>query len=179
MDKAVVERTRELSALKAVSIGCGPIRDEDALCVDRDPGSAADVFHDLNQYPWPFPDNRFEEVRLSHVLEHLEDPDRVVREAHRICRAGGSVLVITPHFSSYESYGDITHKFHFGLITFKPYYSEPRPLYRLGSRSLGFGSSPLTWPGRLTAALSFDLYEKYFAWIFPGRNMEFRLEVLK
>ncbi|MBI5202019.1 MAG: methyltransferase domain-containing protein [Elusimicrobia bacterium] len=171
--------TRDLSRLKAVSIGCGPVRDEDAVNVDRDPGSVADVFHDLNAMPWPFPDGRFEEVRLSHVIEHLDDPDRVVREAHRVGRAGGIVKIVTPHFSSYESYGDITHKYHFGLVTFKPYYSGARPLYRLASRTLSFGSSPLTWPGRLFAAMSFDLYEKYFAWIFPGRNMEFRLEVLK
>lgn len=178
-DVASEKGTRDLSRLKAVSIGCGPIKDDDAVNVDLDPSSAADVFHDLNQYPWPFPDGRFEEVRLSHVLEHLDDPDRALREAHRVCRAGGVVRVITPHFSSYESYGDITHRYHFGLVTFKPYYRGPRPLFRLLTRRLTFGSSPLTWPGRLLAATTFDVYEKYFCWIFPGRNMEFRLEVIK
>src|SRR5947209_1223036 len=147
---------RDLSKLPALSVGCGPIRDDDAVGVDRDPGSTADVFHDLNAYPWPFPDNRFAEVRLSHVLEHLDDPDRAVREAHRVCKAEGRVRIVTPHFSSYESYSDITHKFHFGLVTLKPYYSGARPLYRLVSRELAFGSWPMTWAGRLCAALSFD-----------------------
>lgn len=177
----VAERrpTRDLAGLKALSVGCGPIRDADAVGVDRDPTSATDVLHDLNSYPWPFAENRFEEVRLFHVLEHLDDPDHALREVHRVCAPAARVRIRTPHFSSYESYGDITHRYHFGLVTFKPYYSAEKPLFRLVSRRLLFGSSPLSWPGRLSAAICFDLYEKYFAWVFPGRNMEFVLEVLK
>lgn len=189
----MVAAGRDLSKLKTLNVGCGPIRMEEALGLDWDPHSAADVRHDLNDYPWPFEDGRFERVILAHVLEHLEDPDRAVREAHRVCRAGGVVAVITPHFSSYESYGDITHRHHFGLVTFKPYYApspdmhtgpgraadKSRPLFRLKSRRLLFGSSSLSWPGRALAGLSADLYEKYFAFLFPGRNMEFVFEVLK
>ncbi|MBI4347402.1 MAG: methyltransferase domain-containing protein [Elusimicrobia bacterium] len=174
-----MDRPRDLSRLTAVNIGCGPLRHEDAIGVDRDPSSAADIYHDLDAYPWPFADDRFQEVRLHHVLEHLGDPDRAVREARRICAPGGIVSIVTPHFSSYESYGDITHKFHFGLVTFKPYYSGEPPPFGLRLRKLHFGSSPLCWPGRLIAALSYDLYEKYFCWIFPGRNMEFRLVAVK
>lgn len=175
----VEAKGRDLGSLRAVNIGCGPLRHEDAVGVDRDPSSCADIFHDLDAFPWPFADGRFQEVRLHHVLEHLADPDRAVREAHRIAAGGGVVSIVTPHFSSYESYGDITHRFHFGLVTFKPYCSGASPLFRLASRRLTFGSSLLTWPGRLLAALSFDLYEKYFAWVSPARNMEFRLEALK
>lgn len=189
----MVSAQRNLSTLKILNVGCGPIRMEGALGLDWDPDSAADVRHDLNDYPWPFEEGRFERVILSHVLEHLDDPDLAVREAHRVCRTGGVVAVTTPHYSSYESYGDITHRYHFGLATFKPYYDpsrdrhagpgraadKSRPLFRLKSRRLLFGSSPLSWPGRLIAGLSFDLYEKYFAFIFPGRNMEFVLEVVK
>ena len=186
-------KARDIRDLKALNVGCGSLRHDDAVGIDWDPDSAADVRHDLNDLPWPFEDSRFENVRLEHVLEHLADPDRVLREAHRVCKAGGTVRVVTPHFSSYESYGDITHKFHFGLVTFKPYYAPSRDmhagpgrtddkskaLFRLRDRRLGFGSSPLCWPGRFLCALSFDLYEKYFAFWFPGRNMEFVLEVRK
>lgn len=184
---------RDISKLRALNVGCGPLRMEDAVGIDWDTDSAADVNHDLNRFPWPFEDSRFDRVILSHVLEHLKDPDLAVREAHRICRAGGTVTVVTPHYSSYESYGDITHLYHFGLMTFKPYYApspvtpvgpgrtkdKSRPLFKLLSRKLYFGSSPLRWPGRLLCAVSFDLYEKYFAFLFSGRNMEFVFEVLK
>lgn len=173
---------RDMSGLRCLNVGCGPMRLEDFIGLDRDPASAADVRHDLDDYPWPFEDSRFDRVLLSHVLEHLEDPERAVREAHRVCRAGGELRVVTPHYSSYESYGDITHRFHFGLVAFKPYY-DPAPggtsLFRLVSRRLRFGSSPLCWPGRLLCSVSADLYEKYCAFLFPGRNMEFVLEALK
>lgn len=175
---------RDVSRLSAVNIGCGPLRHEDAVGVDWAPSSAADIFHDLNRYPWPFPDGRFQEVRLHHVLEHLEDPDRAIRESHRISAAGGIVWIVTPHFSSYESYGDITHRYHFGLAAFKPYVTGEPPLFALRGRKLGFSSSPLAWPGRLLTwlnanPLSYDLYEKYFAWVFPARNIELRLEAVK
>lgn len=172
---------RELSRLPALNAGCGPVRLEDAVGVDRDPSSCADVIHDLDRRPWPFPDGRFERVVLSHVIEHLEDPDGALREAHRLCRAGGEVVVVTPHFSSYESYGDITHRWHLGLAALKPYYapSRGRPLFQLASRSLGFSWSPLCWPGRVLFLLNAGFYEKYFCWIFPARNMEFRLRAVK
>ncbi len=190
---AVAERKRDIAGLKTLNVGCGPHSSAEAVGIDWDPGSAADVVHDLNKFPWPFPEGRFEKVTLHHVLEHLADPDRAVREAHRLCSRGGILEVVTPHYSSYESYGDITHRYHFGLVTFKPYYdSDPsmhrspestgdrsKPLFKLVSRRLGWGSSPLCWPGRLIAALSFDLYEKYFAFWFPARNMSFVLEALK
>ena len=80
---------QNLDDFKTLNVGCGPIRMESAIGLDWDPDSVADVHHDLNEYPWPFKDNRFERVLLSHVLEHLEDPDLAVREVHRLYRGGG------------------------------------------------------------------------------------------
>ena len=42
----------------------------------------------------PFPDDSFDVVFTSAVLEHLGDPDRALREIHRVVKPGGLVGVI-------------------------------------------------------------------------------------
>ena len=46
-----------------------------------------------------FPDNHFDYVMAFHVVTVVPDPQRLMREAHRVCRPGGRVVVIN-HFRS-------------------------------------------------------------------------------
>jgi ubiquinone/menaquinone biosynthesis C-methylase UbiE len=41
-----------------------------------------------------FPDDSFDLVFLKDVLHHADSPDRVLREAHRVCVPGGSVCIV-------------------------------------------------------------------------------------
>ena len=45
----------------------------------------------------PFPDNSFDVVTAMEILEHIEDPEKLLSEAKRVCRSGGSVIVTTPN----------------------------------------------------------------------------------
>ena len=97
-----------------------------------------DVVHDLDSYPWPFEDDRFAEVRLHHVLEHLMEPVRAIEELHRITRDGGTVEVRVPYWNSTDWASDPTHKTAFSEYSFdffdpdtrhgreRPYYSTAR-----------------------------------------------------
>jgi len=49
----------------------------------------------------PFADGSFECVILSEVIEHLEAPQNSVREARRVLRPGGRLLVTTPNYRSF------------------------------------------------------------------------------
>jgi len=42
----------------------------------------------------------FDAVTLSHVLEHLHDPARLLRAAHRLLKPGGVVFIDTPNIQS-------------------------------------------------------------------------------
>lgn len=43
-----------------------------------------------------FPDGKFDFVVMNHVLEHLANPVKAVREIFRICRDGGIVVIAIP-----------------------------------------------------------------------------------
>jgi len=49
----------------------------------------------------PFPDNTFECILLSEVIEHLAEPQISIREAVRVLCPGGRLLVTTPNYRSF------------------------------------------------------------------------------
>ncbi len=49
----------------------------------------------------PFDDNSFDIVYSSNVLEHVDSPSQVLREAVRVLRPGGTLQIICPNYLSY------------------------------------------------------------------------------
>lgn len=49
----------------------------------------------------PLPDESIDVITSEHVVEHLTDPDAVLREAHRLLRPGGRFIFTTPNALSY------------------------------------------------------------------------------
>lgn len=80
-----------------LNLGCGPLRIEGEIGVDRDPGAdGADVCADI--LALPYEDGTVEQARLSHVLEHF--PYRmaptVLLEVARVLEPGGRIIVGVP-----------------------------------------------------------------------------------
>jgi ubiquinone/menaquinone biosynthesis C-methylase UbiE len=46
--------------------------------------------------PLPFPDGHFDHVVMLAVLEHLTEPEKVLREAQRVIAPGGSLIMTWP-----------------------------------------------------------------------------------
>ncbi len=46
--------------------------------------------------PLPLPDQSFDHVVMLAVLEHLTEPEKVLREAHRVLAPGGSLVMTWP-----------------------------------------------------------------------------------
>lgn len=54
----------------------------------------ADMHFDIQHIP--LPDGSFDAVICNHIMEHVEDDRRAMRELHRILRAGGRGIVLAP-----------------------------------------------------------------------------------
>src|SRR5207248_10574931 len=115
-----------LEARLRLNVGSGRRYDPAAVNVDVTPDTCPDVVHDLNNFPWPFPDNRFDEVEMRDVLEHLDNTVRVLEELHRVCRPGGWIDIVVPHFSSNGAFTHPTQKRFFALTTFD-YFTDGHP----------------------------------------------------
>jgi len=104
-----------------LNLGSGQFPKQGYINVDLDLKAQADVFHDLNKFPYPFENNSFSLIEADHLLEHLSNVLEVMKELHRILKPGGKLIIRVPHFSRGFSHPD--HKIGFD-ITF-PYYFSP------------------------------------------------------
>jgi SAM-dependent methyltransferase len=177
-----------VSAVIVLDIGCGKKKQEaDAIGLDRQPGSAADIRAELANFPWPLCDSCADRIYVSHFLEHQPDILRAMAEVHRIGKPGAEVIVTTPHYSSPDSYADPTHLFHLGFHSFEYFVGDTFENFNYGcggfriiERRLTFGGN-LFFDGiaRFWARISVDFYEKHVAWVFPARNLVCRLAIVK
>lgn len=107
---------------KKLNLGCGEFKKEGFINLDLRQETQPDVVWDLNKFPYPFNSGEFEVIEADHVIEHLLDPFRVMKELHRILKDGGKLVVKVPHFSRGFTHPD--HKRGFDL-TF-PFYFDRR-----------------------------------------------------
>ena len=107
--------------IKKLDLGCGKKKRSGAIGVDYTDRHDADIIHDLNFFPYPFESNEFDEIYLDNVLEHLDEPIRVMEEVHRVCKHNGIIKVIVPYFRSVWAFIDPTHKHFFSVESFAYY----------------------------------------------------------
>ncbi len=184
-----------------LDVGCGKAKTPGAVGIDFNQRTAADIIHDLDAYPWPIESNTFDLIVGRHIVEHIDDLNRFMEELHRIGRPGAVVEITTPHFSSRFSYTDPTHRHYLSIFSFD-YFLEPSPFrpsfisraletqspvadfysqarFRTLLKHLGF-ARPFRLTGIQWLANRFPgFYEGYLAFIFPARDIEFKLEVTK
>ena len=96
-----------------LNLGCGGRKFPDWINVDKFPTCSPDEIVDLEQFPWPWPDNSVDEVRLYHVLEHLGADTGVylgiIKELYRVCRDNAAIDIIVPHPRHDDFLNDPTH----------------------------------------------------------------------
>ena len=97
-----------------LNMGCGyNLLGEDWTNVDKFPLTEGVFIHDLETFPWPWPNDSVEEVRMNHVLEHLgqtvDSYLNVWKEIYRVCKDGAMVKVVVPHPRHDDFINDPTH----------------------------------------------------------------------
>ena len=103
--------TTEQKSLK-IDLGCGKNKKEGFLGVDQYQMENVDIVLDIGNEVWPWEDGTVDEIHASHFLEHLTPKQRMhfMNEAFRVMKEGAKATVITPHWASNRSYGDMTHQ---------------------------------------------------------------------
>lgn len=120
--EATGSSTRQTS-LSVLDVGCGINKFPGAIGIDRNANTRADVIADLDQYPFPFADGSFREVRAIHVIEHVSDVIRTMEEFYRLLAPDGRAVIVTPHYTDFSSFCDPTHRWHLNSFSFR-YFGE-------------------------------------------------------
>ena len=172
--------------MNILDIGCGNRKVAGAVGIDVSPDTQADIIHDLNSFPYPFPSNEFDRIYCLDVLEHLEDVIRTMEEIHRLARKGAGVFIRVPHFTSTLAFGDPTHRHFFNTQSldyfcggFQEYDFYTKVVFKKNRVRLNFWKLHRLNGISLLANRFPVYYEKLFAFIFPAMNLEFELEVIK
>lgn len=77
-------------------LGCGEDYHEDAWNVDAVPNVDPDEVYNLNELPWPWDGESWDAIRAYHVFEHLDDIEAALREAARLLRPNGKLVLKLP-----------------------------------------------------------------------------------
>jgi SAM-dependent methyltransferase len=140
MSKKKSTKSESLEDLTILNAGCGNYLVKGALNMDRTAHRPeVHVVHDMNQLPWPFPDERFDKVVARASLEHLDiDLLASINECWRILKPGGLLYVKVPYWNSPISYKDVTHRWRFDVSSFEQF--DPRTAF--GAQYSFYGVKP-------------------------------------
>ncbi len=183
------------SSKRVLDIGCGTNKVPGAVGMDINPRTAADVIHDLDELPYPFADDEFDEVIGRHVIEHVREPMAVMRELHRITRAGGVVKLVAPHWTNPDFATDLTHRNHLNSYSFRnltedravfDFYTDARFRQQRVYVSILNLWKPLGFEFFINLDQRFPrlrflrkFWEQYLNAIVRGKEIHFELEVIK
>lgn len=134
-----------------------------------------DIKHNMNKFPYPFKDNEFDEILMKHTLEHLDDPFKVIEEINRIAKPGAIITITVPHFSSYQSYQDPTHKHYFGINTIDYFKGRNEIILK----KIILSRNVLLKPLNIIVNKFLVLYERFFYGIFPAWECIWKLKIKK
>lgn len=189
--KEGMKRAADPSWGRVLNLGCGQDYLQNAVNLDINEKSKADVIHDLNIFPYPFEDNSFDLVIARSILEHLSNIPKVMEEIHRILKSGGRVIIQVPYFRSLDAFTDPTHKAFFAYHSLdyfiagkklSEYHYSADAKFKLIGIWLGWpgpGRNPIRRFLKKMANTFPDFYEKYISLFMPFKIITYELEAIK
>src|SRR5258708_6749356 len=111
--KKDIQKLLRNSAGIKLDIGCGAAKNKGFVGIDMLPLEGVDIVWDIEQTPWPLPDESVSTAFASHVLEHI-DPHKgifikVMDEIWRVLKNDGQFAFVVPYAGSHGYYQDPTH----------------------------------------------------------------------
>lgn len=129
--KLVVKKVISFPTPFKLDIACGQIKPEGFFGIDIAKTEGVDMVYDLEQFPWPIPDNSVDEAYCSHYIEHTKDIIKFMEEVHRILKPGAKILIRAPYYNSVRGWQDPTHTRLISEATFLYYNKDWRTQNKL------------------------------------------------
>ncbi len=167
-----------------IDIGCGNNKLPGSFGVDLHPYEGVDKVVNLDEAPWDLPSASFKRINATHVIEHVHDLVMFMREIHRIAQPDAEVVIVTPHFSSFNSWADPTHRRHMTSnwheLFDTGYLAAQTGRFACVESGVTFGQSFRSKIGKMLVRL-FGLrsWEKTYAFSYPGMDLRTVLRVVK
>ncbi len=171
---------------RSLDLGCGQRKSPGAIGADLNRRSHADVICHLGRCPYPFRPETFDFIVCDNLVEHLEDISSALKEIHRILKTGGELLILSPHFSSDDSYSDVTHRHALSIRSFDEfiphrsafdYYVDFK--FGLIERKISFGRFKCLLGIESLANRFPDIYETHLAFILQAHSIRLRLRKIE
>ncbi len=93
-----------------LNLGSGSLLLDGYVNVDIYQGPGIDVVTDLDQFPWPWPDDSIDKIQAIDIYEHVDHPLEFVNECWRVMIEGAEIRFRTTHWRTEQSFTDPTHK---------------------------------------------------------------------
>jgi predicted SAM-dependent methyltransferase len=181
----------EARLARVLDVGCGPTKYPGSIGLDMNPNTAADVLCHLDKGGLPFRDSSFDQVRAEHLIEHVANVIATMEEFHRVTRPGGTIFILTPHYTDCNSFTDPTHRWHLNTYSFHYFYPGGRHgkemwytkvrmreaglTVKLLSLWRAFGLEFLVNHSRMFR----QFWEQYLSFVIRGKLIQFTFEVIK
>lgn len=176
---------------RILDVGCAPKKYPGSIGVDMNASTAADVICHLDRGALPFRDDSFDQVHAEHLIEHVADIIATMEEFHRATRPGGTIYIVTPHYTDFRSFRDPTHRWHLNTYSFLYFYPggmhgqdtwytqvrkrEKKLVVKLPNLWRALGFEFLVNHSRIFRRF----WEHYLSFVIRGKLMEFTFEVIK
>lgn len=146
MNKNIQDLLKEKQGIR-LDIGCGENKNPGFVGIDILPLKGVDIVWDLEEFPWPLPDECVLTATASHVLEHINPHKGVfikfMDEVWRILKPGAQFAFVVPHASSPGYQQDPTHVNMINETTM--HYFDPDPEFRTIGPQLYNFYKPKPW----------------------------------
>jgi O-antigen biosynthesis protein len=162
----LAERDADLKDLLKVDIGGGLFPREGYTTIDMED---ADIIWNLDN-GIPLEDNSVGVLNASHVIEHLKDPIKTMKEIHRVLAHGGWAFIEVPSTEGNGAWCDPTHVSFWNEDSF-PYYTNKNKAVFIRNKDIRFMSLRLEtnwWPGTKIAVVNTHLVALKEGPRFPG-----------
>lgn len=168
--------------MKKLNLGCGEDKKEGYINCDLSQEVNPDMCFDLNN-GIPLKDNSVEEVFMSHVLEHFHEPLKILKEVYRVCKNKAIVKIKVPYFSSESAFSMMDHYSFFTWTSFDA-LEKGHACHWQSVGNFKTIKKRLRWrkafkPLELFFGLFPRIYQEFFCWWFPAKELEIELEAIK